>query len=162
VRVLMNAAEDRAVAMLVEPGREVEAVEEERVAPARLAADDHWRWRLRMAEQIAAQLEAERFGVAALYVIGSTKNAAAGAESDIDLLVHFRGDERQRADLELWLEGWSRCLEEINYLRTGRRRDGLLDLHFVSDADIAAHTSFAVKIGAVTDAAWPLPLKRSG
>jgi hypothetical protein len=162
LQVLMNAEEDHAVAMLVEPGREVETVEEERAAPMRPAADDHWRWRLRMAEQIAAKLDAKRFGVAALYLIGSTKNAAAGVESDIDLLVHFRGEERQRADLELWLEGWSRCLDEINYLRTGHRRDGLLDLHFVSDADIAARTSFAVKIGAVTDAAWPLPLKQSG
>jgi hypothetical protein len=29
----------------------------------------------------------------------------------------------------------------------------------VTDQDIAARTSFAVKIGAVTDAARPLPLK---
>ena len=36
--------------------------------------------------------------------------------------------------------------------------DGLLDVHFVTDGDIERQTSYAVKIGAVTDAARPLPL----
>ena len=40
---------------------------------------------------------------------------------------------------------------------TGAER--LLDVHLVTDGAIAAKTSFAVKIGAVTDAARPLPLK---
>ena len=43
--------------------------------------------------------------------------------------------------------------------RTGYRTDGLLDVHFVTDEDIAAHTSWAVKIGAVTDAARELSLR---
>ena len=58
----------------------------------------------------------------------------------------------------LWLDGWSRSLAEINYLRTGYRTDGLLDVHLVTDEDIARKTSYAAKIGAVTDAARPLPL----
>ena len=89
----------------------------------------------------------------------STKNANAGAGSDIDLLVHFAGDEKTRAALETWLEGWSLCLGEMNYLRTGYKTQGLLDVHFVSDEDIARQTSYAAKIGAVTDAARPLPLR---
>ena len=47
-------------------------------------------------------------------------------------------DEQRRA-LELWLEGWSLCLAEMNFLRTGYRSQGLLDVHFVTDDDIAAH-----------------------
>jgi hypothetical protein len=35
----------------------------------------------------------------------------------------------------------------------------LLDVHLVSDEDIARKSSFAVKIGAVTDSARPLPLQ---
>ena len=47
----------------------------------------------------------------------------------------------------------------MNYLRTGYRTDGLLDVHYVTDADIAGGGNpFAAKIGAVTDAARPLPL----
>ena len=94
----------------------------------------------------------------ALYLFGSTKNATAGPTSDIDLLVHFVGTDKQRCDLEHWFEGWSLSLSEINYLRTGCRADSLLDVHIVTDQDIAKRTSHAVKIGAVTDAARELPL----
>ena len=158
LRVLLNADLDAAMGVLCDAGESPTAVEPAVPTPA--PRDDHWRWRLRMAERIAATIDAARFGVAALYLIGSVKNANAGPGSDIDLLVHFRGDVRQRHELDLWLGGWSECLDEINYLRTGSHAGGLLDVHFVTDADIAARTSFAVKIGAVTDAAWPLPLKR--
>jgi predicted nucleotidyltransferase len=111
-----------------------------------------------MAESVASRLDASRFGVKALYLFGSTKNATAGPASDIDLLVHFSGTEKQRRDLEQWFEGWSLSLSEINYLRTGYRTDSLLDVHIVTDEDIANRTSYAVKIGAVTDAARELPL----
>ena len=56
------------------------------------------------------------------------------------------------------IEGWSRALAEVNYLRTGYRMDGMLDVHLVTDADIENKTSFAAKIDAVTDAARPLVL----
>ncbi len=161
LQVLMNADEERAVGLLVEAGTAVERAEQ---APgvAEEPKQDHWRWRLRMVEHLADEFDASRFGVAALYLIGSTKNATAGPASDIDLLVHFRGTEEQREALNLWLEGWSLCLDEMNYLRTGQRTGGLLDVHFVSDEDVANRSSYAVKIGAVTDAARPLSLKRSG
>jgi predicted nucleotidyltransferase len=111
-----------------------------------------------MAERIAADLDPERFGVVALYVFGSTKNATAGPGSDIDLLVHFRGTRKQEEDLQSWLEGWGRCLGEVNYLRTGYRTDNLLDVHLVTDKDIAEKNSYASKIGAVTDSARELSI----
>jgi len=116
-------------------------------------------WRLRMAESIAGQLDGDRFGVKAMYVFGSTKNATAGPGSDIDLLIHFQGTEEKKRQLILWLEGWSLCLAEMNYSRTGYKSNGLLDYHLLTDEDIAKKTSYAVKIGAVTDAARQLPLK---
>ena len=123
--------------------------------------DEHWRWRFRMAQRIAAQMDPKQFGVKAFYLIGSTKNATAGPASDIDILLHFQGDEGQRKDLALWLEGWSGCLAEINFLRTGYRSDGLLDVHLVTDKDIAERSSFAAKIDAITDPARRLPMKDS-
>jgi hypothetical protein len=111
-----------------------------------------------MAEHIASQLDPQRFGVNGFYVFGSTKNATAGPKSDIDIMIHFRGTNKQRKDLELWLGGWSLCLDEMNRLQTGYKTEGILDVHFVTDADIAKKTSYAVKIGAVTDAARPLPM----
>ena len=52
------------------------------------------RWRLKMAEALAAQLEPERFGIHALYIFGSAKSATAGPGSDIDLLVIKETSER--------------------------------------------------------------------
>ena len=113
------------------------------------------------ADEALGLLDGRRFGVRSAYVIGSTKNSTAGPQSDIDLLVHFRGTSRQRQELLLWLEGWSRCLDEMNFQKTGYRSGGLLDVHLITDKDIAAKTSFAVKIGAVADAARPLALKKT-
>jgi pyruvate,water dikinase len=161
LRVLMNAELNEAIGILTGPGVETDdsagrADDHER------AADQSSTWRQRMSEYIASLLDAERFGVVGMYVFGSTKNASAGLKSDIDILVHFRGTERQRDDLKMWLEGWSLCLDEMNFLRTGYRTGGLLDVHIVTDEDIANKTSYAVRIGAVTDAARPLALMRRG
>ena len=96
-----------------------------------------------------------------IYLFGSTKNATAGPQSDIDLIVHFTGTEKQKEDLTLWLEGWSLSLDEINRRRTGYTTGGLLNVSFVTDEDIKKRTSYAVKIGATTDAAIPLPMGRN-
>jgi pyruvate,water dikinase len=161
LRVLMNADLDEAVGMLVQPDSEPAAAPQSRAPEARAESSkgNHWAWRLEMAQHIAHELDPGRFGVKALYVIGSTKNATAGPESDIDLLVHFVGTPRQRRDLLLWLEGWSKCLDEMNFQRTGVRSGGLLDIHLITDQDIRRRTSYAVKIGATADAARPLNLR---
>ncbi len=166
LRVLMNGDLGEAVGLLASPGpAEITGASHlpSPAAPAGAApggSDEHWRWRLRMAQTLARELDGARFGVQALYVFGSTKNATAGPASDIDLLIHAAATmtEEQRRALDSWLEGWSLGLAEVNFLRTGKKSEGLLDLHYVTDDDIAQKTSFAVKIGAVTDAARPLPL----
>ncbi len=157
LRVLMNGDEDRAVAVLSAPAALSEVTQDRRREAE--ARDFHWRWRLHMGERVAAQLDGGRFGVRAVYLIGSTKNATCGAGSDIDLLVHYDGSEEHRQALEAWFEGWSLSLAELNFLRTGVKTAGLLDIHYVTDDDIRRQTSYAVKIGAATDAARPLPMK---
>ena len=148
----MNAELEEAIGMLTRP-------DEERDLPmttpveieGRERSETFWRWRMHMADL---------FGVVALYIIGSTKNANAGPSSDIDFIVHVRGTEEQRLDLDVWLEGWSLCLGEMNYLRTGYKTGGLLDVHYVTDEDIEKGSSFAAKINAVTDPALELPLAK--
>jgi hypothetical protein len=155
----MNAEQDRALAILAEPSAVIQAAMPKREPPARVKEpDDHWRWRLRMAEEIASQLDAKRFGVIGMYLFGSTKNATAGPASDIDIIIHMRATDEQKNQLTSWLEGWSLCLSELNYWRTGQRTQGLLDVHIVTDEDIKKKTSYAVKIGAVTDPARKLLL----
>ncbi len=45
--------------------------------------------------------------------------------------------------------------------RARRRNRGLLEVHIITDDDIERGTSFAAKIGAVTDAALELPLGKA-
>jgi hypothetical protein len=157
LRVLMNAELEQAVAYLAPPqhGKTSRDTDLEVIDHA---GDDHWRWRFRMAQRIATQIGSKQFGVKAVYLIGSTKNATAGPASDIDLLIHFAGSDHQRGEMMLWLEGWSRCLSELNFLRTGYHSEGLLDVHVITDDDIAARSSYAVKIDAITDPARKLAL----
>lgn len=157
LRILMNAEKDKALGFL--------SIESEikHLRPVVHEYDDkqsknYWAWRFQMAEFIASKLDPDRFGVKGFYIFGSTKNATAGPRSDIDILIHFDGTKKQKDELMLWFEAWSLSLDEMNYQRTGERTGGLLDIHVVTDKDIANKTSYALKIGAATDAARPLPM----
>jgi len=160
LRIQMNAEIDKAMAYFTPPAKS-EATGAPFIPRETGSEVNYWQWREKMAERIAADLDFEKFGVQAFYLFGSTKNCTAGMGSDIDILIHFTGDETQRGMLLSWLEGWSRCLAEINYLKTGYVSDGLLDVHLVTREDIEKKTSFAVKINAVSDAAR-LMRERSG
>ncbi len=158
MQILMNAELEEAVAILSDPTTDIEQISyltEDRRRPRR---EHFWRWRYQMVETIAESIDSEKFGVAGLYVFGSTKNATAGPGSDIDIIVHFNGSKDQEEKLKIWLDGWSKCLAELNYMRTGYRSEGLLDVHIVTDEDIEKKTSYAAKIGAVTDPARPLKI----
>lgn len=159
LQILMNAELDQALAFLAPPRSIVERPSTPGATDEQVA-ESSWRWRLRVAEHIASQLDPQRFGVKGFYVFGSTKNATAGPRSDIDILIHFGGSDMQCEMLKTWLEGWSLSLDEINFRRTGYKSGGLLDVHLITDDDIERKTSYAAKINAVTDAARPLPMKR--
>ncbi|HHV99334.1 MAG TPA: pyruvate, phosphate dikinase [Clostridiaceae bacterium] len=159
LKILTNADLEKAVAFLASPAEmETELKKPEKYTDAR-PDDRFWRWRHYMAERIAESIDMARFGVEGIYLFGSTNNASAGPGSDIDLLIHFTGSPEQRKELLLWLEGWSLCLSEINYLKTGYTTSGLLDVHIVTDGDIKRRTCFATKINAVTDPAHPLRVR---
>ncbi|KUG03706.1 phosphoenolpyruvate synthase / pyruvate phosphate dikinase [hydrocarbon metagenome] len=121
--------------------------------------DKFWRWRFFMAERLAERLDPNYFGVKGIYLTGSTNNGTAGPGSDIDLIVHFQGNEQQRQELKQWFTGWSLSLGEMNYLKTGYSSEGLLDIHMVTDEDIEKKSPFAIKIGSITDPAHRLKLK---
>lgn len=110
-------------------------------------SDGHWKWRYHVSVKIAEIMDMDRFGVEAIYIIGSTKSGKAGPASDIDLLVHFRGDPGQEKELEAWMEGWGLGLSELNFLKTGYVTAGsLIDFHIITDNDLLNKTSYAAMI----------------
>jgi predicted nucleotidyltransferase len=118
--------------------------------------EEHWKWRQRMAEEMAASMDTIEYGVKGVYLFGSSKNATAGPRSDIDLIIHITGDPDKKSLLMAFLSGWDSALRTANLQRTGIWMDSMLDVHLITDEDIQKRNSYAVKIGAVTDPARPL------
>ena len=160
LKVLMNEDINQAIAMFSEASNQENSLDI--YSQTCLVREDFWSWRYSMAENIAANLEPEDFGVKAVYLIGSTKNATAGPMSDIDLLIHIDDESDKKELLSTWLDGWSRCLGRLNFLRTGYKTEKLLDVHYITDVDIEKKTSMASKINAVTDAARKLIIGTPG
>lgn len=111
------------------------------------AAPEHWRWRQRFAEKIASATDPARFGVRAVYLMGSTESGDAGVGSDIDLMVVCDGDARQQEALQLWLEGWSLALAEVSFQLHGIPSNGLLDVKFVDVEKAEAEIRAALRTG---------------
>ena len=160
VKVLINAELDEAMAILTGDDK-FDTDDSQKVGYGSNFSSHQWKWRMDMAEKIAAEIDAKKYGIKGMYVFGSTKERTAGQGSDIDLLIHDGGEPEKRAEVSLWLDGWSKCLCEMNYLRTGYACGGLLDLHFVTDEDIKNSTSWAIKIDSIDDQAVKLNLKKA-
>ncbi|GAB4128291.1 MAG: hypothetical protein Fur0015_01990 [Ignavibacteriales bacterium] len=159
LKILANADKNLAIAVLQNPSKEIE-VEVERTELTHNYISEDWKWRYNFAEKIAKKIDPDEFGVKAIYLYGSTKNANANSQSDIDLIVHIEDNPEKRKLLEKWFEGWSFALAEMNYLRTGIKKKTLLDVQYITDEDIENKNQFAMKINAVTDSAQALVLRK--
>lgn len=161
LNVLMNADLEKAIAYLEKPKSD-KNIRPVTLDPGDTFADkddQEWKWRHYMAEQIAYHIDMQGLGVKAVYLFGSTNHCTARLNSDIDLLIHFDGTDKQKQKLDTWLNGWSVALSELNYLKTGYKSEGLLDVHYITDQDIRDQTSYAIKIGSVYDPAYPLRIR---
>ena len=159
LKILMNAELDEALAVLNKPSSEKHSGKL-KIEYSDWHPSDQWRWRVSMAEKLASKLDADKFFIKGLYIFGSAKNSTAGPTSDIDLLLHYEPGKTNLDLLKTWFEGWSYALSEMNFLRTGYKTEGLLDVHYVTDEDINNKKDHAAKIGAIADAARPLQLKK--
>ncbi|MFP4527278.1 MAG: nucleotidyltransferase domain-containing protein [Candidatus Kapaibacterium sp.] len=165
-KLIANTDLDQLKHYLESPPQDLKSAEE---LEARLEANsrDHWQWRMEMASEIAARLAEDsfgrrEFGIAAIYITGSVKNAESGPGSDIDLIVHHRGSPDQLRRFEVWIDGWSLCLAGINRRKTGYPTHRLIDLHIVTDEDIENKTCWAAKLTSTEDRAEPLAILDSG
>ena len=85
LQVLMNGDRGLAVALFSEPGAAGRVMVEPGLA-CPPGMDEHSCWRLRMAEQIALQCDAKRWGVKAMFVFGSTASATAARKERMESL----------------------------------------------------------------------------
>ena len=157
--ILMNADLEKAIAYLEQPqkpDRKHSDVFFDEYERSNGKDDDGWKWRHYMAEKIAATLDFNAYSIKGIYLFGSTASCTAKHNSDIDLLIHYDGSSEHKEKLDVLLSGWSKALSEINYLKTGYQSDGLLDVHYVTDRDIANGDSYAIRINSIYEPALPL------
>jgi len=122
---------------------------------------DHWSWRMQKVEEITESIDPEVYGIESIYLIGSTKDGSAGPASDIDLLIHFKGNEEQREKLISWFKDYEKKVDEENQQRTGIKTEGILDIHIITDEDIKKKTSWATHITSPYMSVKKLNLKRN-
>ncbi len=127
-------------------------------ALAYLKPPDHWVWRMEQVKKLAKEMDADLYGVEAVYICGSTKEATAGPRSDIDLIIHFDGNEEQEEKLLNWLKKKNRDLMHENKERTGYHVENILDVHLVTDEDLNKRTSWACHINSPYNSAREIPL----
>lgn len=129
LKILMNADLEKAVAIFSAPGK----IPSTETTPVIISDEGNVNsgWRLLMSEKLASQLDAKHFGVNKIYLGGSSQIQTAQAGSDIDLYIDFHGTSHQKTALDHWLQGWSLCLDEINYQRTGYKAGGMLHVKYL-------------------------------
>ena len=96
--VLMNSDLQKAIAYLDYPSTVNAKADTDTMNIPEIVENDEggWKWRHYMAEQIASKLDMNAYGVKGIYLFGSTNNCTARLNSDIDLLIHFDGTDKQK------------------------------------------------------------------
>jgi len=157
LRIVMNADLGAAVGYFADPEAIVKTACQAPGTPAR-EDEDQYRWRLRMAERIAFHIGPRDLGVRGVYLVEPGDGGDGDPSSPIRMAIHFAGSGRQRNELEIWLQGWSLSLAEMNYFRTGFHSDGLLDVQILTDEKIRGERDVAERLKVGADVVRELPL----
>lgn len=159
-RVLLNADEDKAMALLTDSAIQVNYNSSSSShQESTITYDEPSEWRVRMCELLTSQLDADRFGVKGVYLFGTTFNKTASPNSDIDILVHIDESYNKRNLLETWMEGWNICLREVNYIKTGYKIENLFDINYVTDLELNEQKYYAELIDPNSKSSVKLKLK---
>ncbi|HOQ49240.1 MAG TPA: PEP/pyruvate-binding domain-containing protein, partial [Candidatus Kapabacteria bacterium] len=144
LRVLMNAEENLAVAMLADPMvAEKTEIKHSELTFNEIGSDEPLQWRKRMIDSILEHLDPNRFGVKELYLYGSVFDGTATAKSDIDFICIFQGTDEQKKELKIWIEGWNLALSRINFNKTGFKLERLIDFTILTENELSQQKYYA-------------------
>lgn len=163
VRILMNADEDFAMAIITDPTSSALYTSNTFYSAIKTdsSPEEALQWRKRMVESVALKLEPERFGIIDVYLYGTVFNDTASSNSDIDLLVIHNSTTEQLNELKLWFEGWNNCLSQLNYNRSGFSIEKFLDITYISQKDLKDQKYYADLIEPANKMSRKLKLKQS-
>jgi predicted nucleotidyltransferase len=135
LRVLMNGNQNIAVGYFVQSSISPLYLMQPKENKTDLQIEEPWEIRWKFAEKVANALDMRKFGVRGIYIFGTVHSKVAKETSDVDLLIHFDGDETHRCSLEAWFDVWNQILQELIYYQTGFKPKKALDVHFITDAE---------------------------
>ncbi len=157
-RMLMNADESSALCYLTNTTHKIALNSTNSEVEAR--STEPWEIRWEYAEHIASNLNSQKFGVINMYLFGTVYNKSAGSKSDIDLLVHYDGNEFNKEKLMIWFEGWEHSLKQQIFANTGYIVEKLLDITYISDNDQVKNEYFHSLISNNNTKCYKLKLNR--
>jgi predicted nucleotidyltransferase len=110
--------------------------------------------RLEICNDAVNSLDFEMYQIENIYLAGSVKNMTAGSGSDIDLIIHDRGNPEFREKIKIWFSAWS-AMAMLNPANKNiiENKEELFELHFISDQNIANNDSYAVMTKSVMNSA---------
>ncbi|MBN2778366.1 MAG: hypothetical protein JXR36_12020 [Bacteroidales bacterium] len=101
--------------------------------------------RLEILENAVNEVDFHKLGIYRIYLIGSVKNFTSGISSDIDLIVHYDGNNQSQEKIKIWFDAWGKAI--INSKKFQNEIDNseiLFDLHFITQKDIEEKNSYAI------------------
>lgn len=139
IQILTNYDIDYAIKLLNNPARFVYSADDN----TNDSGEYHWSWRMRIADSLVEKIGTSdvalsKFGIVKMAVIGSVAEKNVEAKDDIDILVHFRGEDCHRERLLAWIDGWSNAIGEMYFQKSGIYLNNFIDLHFVLDEDLSS------------------------
>jgi|YNPMSStandDraft_2_1061718.scaffolds.fasta_scaffold00117_16 predicted nucleotidyltransferase len=103
---------------------------------SKLKIEEPWEIRWKFVEKMVSKLNPSKFGIKGIYLYGTVFTKSASDTSDVDILVHYDGNPRNKELMEAWFEPWNFLLQDIIYINTGFRRPKPLDVHYITDSEL--------------------------
>ncbi len=142
LRVLMNADKNEAIAFLAAPNIKLKRNGSPECDEKNIHQEP-WELRMEIAERIAAYIKKGQYGLKSIYLFGTVFHKNASAGSDIDLLVHYDGQQQNLEKLKIWFEAWNYSLNEMIFNQTGLRLERFIDVIYITDDDLIENDYFA-------------------
>lgn len=158
LKILMNAEEEKAIAFLSDAVTGTKYTAKNSVT-YQDDKDEPSRYRWSIAEKIASEIFPNMFGVDSIYLFGTVFYKSALPSSDLDLLVIYDGNPENKAKLEIWFDGWNKCIRDIHYNITGYKIDKFIDVVYVTESDLSKNEYYRDMVNPTKSGSYKLKLK---
>lgn len=150
LKIVMNSEEEKAIAFISEADGNIPETDFE-IKIDNYLFNDLPNWRRKLIEVMTKNIDRQKYGIKKIFVLASSIAANSRPYSDIDVIIHFDGDQNQKENLLLWLSAYNNCLSEINYLRSGHKLENFLDVKFITDFDYEHNTSIIRQLNSLKE-----------